>query len=647
MYLSKIRVKNYKSFNDSGEIEFKPGINIIVGQNNSGKTTLLEALSFKFESKPHINLRNDTRRKLLKIGVEENELLSKVESKIIIPEDFIRNLTNEILWMPYIVGDPTKKNGQNYENFSLDNYELFIKDFLTLEVVHDGLNSKVFELKGSPLSETEGNLREIGNRLKGIKVLDNKTIIFVDELGNQPTKNTANSFSWKSSQTFLSGIYRFHATRICKGGCVTGTSIELKPDGENLAEVLSNIHGRYNFIYQKLNKYVSEIFPSVKWIDSPRTEAKNGQGPYHEIRVWTTNQNSRREDLAFPLSECGTGVGQVLAILSVVIISEEPRTIIIDEPNSFLHPGAAKKLIEILNKEEFSHHQYFISTHSPEIITASNPATITMLNYIDGETKVEQIDLSDANGVKKVFKNLGVEPATFAFANHILWVEGATEEKAVSLILKNAGINNVVVKPTVASAFRQSRKRKQNVSHIFKLHEAVSGTDSVISPKMTILLDREIGKESENEDLIREFGEDKFNFIPYAMYENYLLDAQAITHILEFTKTTEHYEEKSEETDVEVNVENVKNWIAENYKEFLSDKSKDLELDNSECLVKLDGAKLLDKLFKCFLGKPFGYEPYKVEYGEKLTQWLLENKPEQLAELKDFLINLISDKKSS
>jgi AAA15 family ATPase/GTPase len=53
MYISKIRVKNYKSFLDSGDIEFKPGINIIVGQNNSGKTALLEVLELNFFDLPH------------------------------------------------------------------------------------------------------------------------------------------------------------------------------------------------------------------------------------------------------------------------------------------------------------------------------------------------------------------------------------------------------------------------------------------------------------------------------------------------------------------------------------------------------------------------------------------------------------------
>jgi len=53
MYISRFQLLNYKSFQDSGVLEFQPGINIIVGANNSGKTALLEALSLSFETSPH------------------------------------------------------------------------------------------------------------------------------------------------------------------------------------------------------------------------------------------------------------------------------------------------------------------------------------------------------------------------------------------------------------------------------------------------------------------------------------------------------------------------------------------------------------------------------------------------------------------
>jgi len=53
MYISRFQLLNYKSFQDSGVLEFQPGINIIVGANNSGKTALLEALTLNFKTSPH------------------------------------------------------------------------------------------------------------------------------------------------------------------------------------------------------------------------------------------------------------------------------------------------------------------------------------------------------------------------------------------------------------------------------------------------------------------------------------------------------------------------------------------------------------------------------------------------------------------
>jgi predicted ATPase len=78
-----------------------------------------------------------------------------------------------------------------------------------------------------------------------------------------------------------------------------------------------------------------------------------------------------------PLSECGTGIGQVLAMLYVVLTAEVPRTIIIDEPQSFLHPGAIRKLLDIL--KGYPQHQFIVSTHSSVVATASNPKTLLLL----------------------------------------------------------------------------------------------------------------------------------------------------------------------------------------------------------------------------------------------------------------------------
>lgn len=48
MYISSIAITNYRCFRDS-IIEFRPGINVIIGENNAGKTAILRALSLIFD----------------------------------------------------------------------------------------------------------------------------------------------------------------------------------------------------------------------------------------------------------------------------------------------------------------------------------------------------------------------------------------------------------------------------------------------------------------------------------------------------------------------------------------------------------------------------------------------------------------------
>src|SRR5580698_9894089 len=52
MQFNSFKILNYKCFRETA-IELGPGFNIITGQNNAGKTALLEALSLRFHPRPH------------------------------------------------------------------------------------------------------------------------------------------------------------------------------------------------------------------------------------------------------------------------------------------------------------------------------------------------------------------------------------------------------------------------------------------------------------------------------------------------------------------------------------------------------------------------------------------------------------------
>lgn len=44
MYIEKVAIKNFKAIDDI-EIEFRPGVNLLIGDNGVGKTSILEAIT--------------------------------------------------------------------------------------------------------------------------------------------------------------------------------------------------------------------------------------------------------------------------------------------------------------------------------------------------------------------------------------------------------------------------------------------------------------------------------------------------------------------------------------------------------------------------------------------------------------------------
>jgi AAA ATPase domain len=53
MYISHFKLTNFKSFREPAALSFSTGLNIIVGQNNAGKSALLEAIGLTPSAIPH------------------------------------------------------------------------------------------------------------------------------------------------------------------------------------------------------------------------------------------------------------------------------------------------------------------------------------------------------------------------------------------------------------------------------------------------------------------------------------------------------------------------------------------------------------------------------------------------------------------
>jgi hypothetical protein len=421
-------------------------------------------------------------------------------------------------------------------------------------------------------------------------------------------------------------IYRFLAERLNVGSCGRNHSSLLLPNAANLPEVLGLLQGENPELFNRFNHYVSIVFPQIKRIAIL-------QGRDVEIKVWHIDPSTYRNDLSFPLSACGTGVGQVLSILYVVLTAHSPRVIIIDEPQSFLHPGAAKKLIEILREigrsKNFPQHQYIVSTHSPTIINSAEPTAVVMLQYTEScETKVSVMNSEDTQELKSLLDEVGVRLSDVFGMDKILWVEGPTEEKCYPLIIKNIlkrpfrGIQILAIKNT-------GDLEGKRAHIIFDVYDRLSGSQNLFPSAIGFLFDRELRTTQEMGELQKR-SLNPVKFLPRRMYENYLLNPEAISSIL---NALDNSQENPPITISEVSL--LLNQI-KNDKAYLPKEASDDNFVKPGWIdVHIDGAKALKDVFSKLSESRVEFS--KTRDSLKLTEWLIENQPESLEEISSLL----------
>ncbi|MEH1815747.1 MAG: AAA family ATPase [Nostoc sp.] len=648
MFIKKLQVFNYKSYLDSGLMEFSPGINIIVGRNNAGKTSLLEVLTLDFENHPHRSL------KTLPNKYSSIQEESKIEITLHIEKEELRNFIKQLSSK---IGIPAPKLDHNYIELVLPQYhnepEIYDREYINF--LHDSVK---YAFKQFKQFLNDSNFLEISLFLRFDLKLDDKSLRRLlnfesyeegfdenfyqlyyeyDELSLQEVYyfddyhlNQVDFMKYKGKieesigrnifKIFQTRIYRFHAERLNIASCRFENNKELKDDASNLPEVLFILQGKIPGMFDQLNKLVSEILPEIKWFSVVMRDNANV-----EILIWNTD-NLHRHDLSLSLSSCGSGVGQVLAILYILVSSEEHRTLIIDEPQSFLHPGAAKKLIETI--KQFPQHQYFIATHSPEIIASANPSNIVKLQYQDCETTASVINPKEIESENEILAELGVRLSDVFGADSILWVEGQTEEKCFPLILEKVARTTLMGIKILSVNSTDALLDGKRSDLVFDIYKKLTTGASLFPPAIGFIFDRE----SKTETKIQELEKRGVTFLRLPMYENYLLDPEAIS-------VTINEEAKWLETPISLTQAQEYLDKIKQEKSYLLQGVKREQVLESNWLSNIHGANILESMFQELCDNKLEFRKTKHSY--KLTEWLVENKPDLLSELAEELENTL------
>ena len=163
----------------------------------------------------------------------------------------------------------------------------------------------------------------------------------------------------------------------------------------------------------------------------------------------------KEKDKFYDLEDCGTGIQSLTIIALHRLLAEIQGANVIfglEEPETNLHPQAQKELIHSIKNaaenNEFS--QIICTTHSPVVIDQLLHQQVKLFRKVDDpvrgfKTEVTEIDdnFFDENDISdfKYYNFHQYRNSEFFFARYVVVVEGEADAEVIQLLLRNSGYN--------------------------------------------------------------------------------------------------------------------------------------------------------------------------------------------------------------
>lgn len=178
----------------------------------------------------------------------------------------------------------------------------------------------------------------------------------------------------------------------------------MEPSGFGLALCLDDILGYDRDLFIRLEGRFREIFPHIKSIklipelafkspvddpeQIPMLQKSDGKGIYFEFAAGGE---------PIPARQVSDGVLLVLAYLTIMHLPKPPRVVLVEEPENGIHPGRLKDVLSILRGlvGEQSQVQILLTTHSPYVVDLFEPDEVTLCQKEhDGSVSVRRLSES-------------------------------------------------------------------------------------------------------------------------------------------------------------------------------------------------------------------------------------------------------------
>ena len=415
MYLSKIKLWNFRKFGSTSDLnlnlpnldlEFQKGLNVLIGENDSGKSAIIDAIKLVLKTHSYEWLRITDED----FFQESERLRIEIQFKDL-ADDEAKNFTEWLGWdgegeyaKPFLrlIYDVTRKNGK-----------IFPSD------VHAGVDDEGYRLTAEAREYLKVTF------LKPLR--DAKAELI-------PKKNSRLSQILQGHEAFQGSEESHHLVELFT---TFNQSIEkyfeAKKPTDNASEPFADIDDKKGKeIKDKIDELIHELYDKTK--DSKFTVSEG------KLKNILEKLELSIKDEINP----GLGTSNRLFIASELLHLDKNnwngvRLGLIEELEAHLHPQAQMQIIESLqNKKDI---QLILTTHSPNLASKVklNNLIICKNNHAypmgRGYTQLDDSDYS----FLELF--LDTTKSNLFFAKGVIFVEGWAEEILLPALAKKAGFN--------------------------------------------------------------------------------------------------------------------------------------------------------------------------------------------------------------
>lgn len=370
--IEKFEVKDFKCHEGLNTFYF-PGITIISGANNSGKTSLMQSVYILTQNTnmdmPVLLLNSD-----MKLGTF-SDILNKdkgnrdtIEFGVSFEKSLLESYGIEELSVNYIYKNPSCLKRWNY------NYGYPVLFGMDIEYKEAGCSTQFSvirldeDIEAGPYYSIKGDIENGYLRIIGIKP---ENIIY-DEVHLDNRRLCSKQFECICKFIELIDKKNFKYLRAFRVDNFDGAAAEcfgsVGIHGENTAEIISQMWDMdIDFKYED-NK-------SMRFSDLFDVWIKRMLGNQYRIRSRRLDKSKYKVvvdepeyGMEYEINQVGFGICQVLPILTMVLYSKRHDVLLIENPEIHLHPKLQAEIADLLIFALKNDRKIIVETHSEHII---------------------------------------------------------------------------------------------------------------------------------------------------------------------------------------------------------------------------------------------------------------------------------------